>query len=313
MSHRRTIPTQAGTEPEGAYGARLAESFGMNEVPALVTRRLSHQAIGVTLIRCDRSNNGLTAPLPCEDAFLATLQLRECPAHDLWLDGVPQATGALHAGATCIYDLRSMPVVNSVSPFRNMHFYLPRQTLNRLAEQDGMPPVEALEADPGHGVEDSIIAALGSSLEPAFNRPHEVTQLFIDHVILGLASHLVRVYGTTRSSFRAEDTGSLSTAQERAVKDMLRVNLAGHVGMEELAKACGMGLTAFRRAFARSTGMMPHQWLLGQRVEQATAMIADTGRDLGEIAIESGFADLNHMERVFRQMRGASPASLRGH
>jgi AraC-like DNA-binding protein len=297
-------------EDTGAYGARLAETFGMHEVPAFVTRTLHHTKIAVTHIRCDRANNGLTAPLPHEDAFLATLQLQACPAHELWLDGRQCPTGPLSAGTTCFYDLRTNPVVNSLSPFRNMHFYLPRQTLNNLAEQDGFPLIDDLAADPGRGVEDGIIAALGLSLESAFDYPDQVTQLFVDHVTVAMATHVTRIYGTRRP-VRTQPSDALSACQEGLVKDMLEADLQGNVRMEDLAAACGMGLSAFRRAFVRATGMFPHQWLLQRRVERARDLIRHSRFDLQEIARLSGFADLAHMERVFRQVSGLTPDVLR--
>ena len=52
--------------------------------------------------------------------MLVTLPLRECPRHDLWLDGKAMRTGHLKPGMINVYDLRSNPIVNSVSPFENL-------------------------------------------------------------------------------------------------------------------------------------------------------------------------------------------------
>ena len=49
--------------------------------------------------------------------MLVTLPLRECPRHDLWLDGKAMRTGHLKPGMINVYDLRSNPIVNSVSTF----------------------------------------------------------------------------------------------------------------------------------------------------------------------------------------------------
>jgi AraC family transcriptional regulator len=94
-----------------------------------VTRTLNQSEVAVTQIVCNIENNGLTAPIPRQDAFLVTLQLRECPSHDLCIDGKPMKTGHLAPSTTCIYDLRQNPVVNSISPFRNLHFFFSRAAL----------------------------------------------------------------------------------------------------------------------------------------------------------------------------------------
>src|SRR5262245_61042119 len=104
----------------GAYGQNLADCFRLDAAPAFVSRTLRQSHIAVTHILCDIANNGLSTPIPREDAFLVTLQVRACPAHDLWIDGRAMKTGPLPAGTTCIYDLRRNPMVNSISPFENL-------------------------------------------------------------------------------------------------------------------------------------------------------------------------------------------------
>ena len=90
----------------GLYGQRLGDIFSLKTAPAFATRTLRKTEIAVTDIRCDGENNGLTKPIPREDALLVTLQLRDCPRYDLWLDDKPVTTGPLEAGVTCFYDLR---------------------------------------------------------------------------------------------------------------------------------------------------------------------------------------------------------------
>ena len=149
----------------GVYGQRLGDCFGLSREPEYI--RIDTSAIAVTQIRCDWPNNGLTAPLPVEDAFLITLNLAPCAHHDLWIDGQPRRTGPLSRGDVSIYDLRTSPVVNSTTQFRNLHFYVPRATLDAISAQEEIMPVDEMPNEPGMGLADPVLSGLGLSLESA--------------------------------------------------------------------------------------------------------------------------------------------------
>ncbi|MFL6602510.1 MAG: helix-turn-helix domain-containing protein [Steroidobacteraceae bacterium] len=291
----------------GAYGQNLADCFRIDRAPSFVSRTLRHSEIAVTQITCDVENNGLSALIPREDAFLVTLQLRDCPAHDLWLDGRAMKTEPLTAGTTCVYDLRRSPVVNSISPFRNLHFYFSRTALDAAAEGDGTSMLDALPHNPGVGMDDQVIRSLGSSLLPAFERPDEVTTIFVDHITTAAAAYVSHLFVGPRVS---PPTNGLTHWQEQRAKEMLRARLDGVLSVAQLARECGLSSRAFSSAFRKSTGRLPHRWLLEQRVERAKDLLRSR-RSLEEIAAACGFAGREHLKRVFSQMVGTSPEQWR--
>jgi hypothetical protein len=138
----------------GLYGQRLGDIFSLKTAPAFATGTLRKTEIAVTEIRCDEENNGLTKPIPREDALLVTLQLRDCPRYDLWLDDRQVKTGPLEAGVTCFYDLRRNPIAKSISPFHSLQFYLPCHALNLLTDMEGKQHVDDFNDNPGHAVND---------------------------------------------------------------------------------------------------------------------------------------------------------------
>ncbi len=291
----------------GAYGQNLADCFRLDSAPSFVLRTLRHSEVAVTQITCDVENNGLSAPLPREDAFLVTLQLRDCPAHDLWLDGRPMKTQPLTAGTTCIYDLRRSPMVNSISPFRNLHFYFSRRALDAAAEGADTSVLNAIPHNPGVGMDDPVIRSLGSSLLPAFERPGEVTTIFVDHITAAAAAYVSHLFVGVPVSPRAD---GLAHWQEQRAKEMLRARLDGVISVAQLARECGLSSRAFCSAFRKSTGRLPHRWLLEQRVERAKELLRSR-RSLEEIAAACGFAGESHLKRVFAQMIGTSPERWR--
>jgi AraC-like DNA-binding protein len=294
----------------GAYGERLRSTFHLRSAPAFVTQALCKTEIAATYIRCDSENNGLTAPIPREDAFLVALQVRDCPRHDMWIDGRPVETGYLSAGTTCIYDLRRSPIANSISPFETVHFYLPRAALDGIAEIEDGAKVGDIDHNPGLGVADPVTCSLGLALLPAFQRADEADRLFVDHVTVAVAAHFVHTYGGKAVRRPAEDR--LASWQEVRIKEILSANLDGEVSVSSLARECGLPVMRFTRAFRRSTGLTPHGWLLRRRLDKALELLRrPSGHTTAEIAAACGFASEAHLQRTLRRVLGSSAGVLR--
>jgi AraC family transcriptional regulator len=105
--------------------------------------------------------------------------------------------------------------------------------------------------------------------------------------------------------------GGLAPWQVRRAKEILSGNLDGRVPLKELAKECGLSVSQFSRAFRRSTGAAPHQWLMTRRVEVAKEKLRDGRLPLSEVAMVCGFADQSHLTRVFSRLVGVSPGAYR--
>jgi AraC family transcriptional regulator len=242
----------------GAFGDRLGDCFHVGSAPAFVTRGLHVGDIAVTRILCDRTDNGLTNPIPREDALLVAVQMRDCPRHDLWIDGRPRVTGPLPAGVTCIYDLRTSPIAYSIDPFETLHFYFPAKVLDAIADEEGWGPVRGFWHEPGLGLLDPVAHNLALSLMPTFQGRHAVTALYVDHVVTAMAGYAARFGRRTSRRFLSR---GLTTEQERRAKELLVAHSDGDLTIATLAAACGLPPSAFRRGFFRSTGRLPSQWL----------------------------------------------------
>jgi AraC-like DNA-binding protein len=294
----------------GFYGRRLGEIFHLKDAPAFITRTLRKCDIAVTEIKCDAENNGLTKPIPPDDALLVTLQLRACPHHQLWIDGRPVQTGPLEPGVTCFYDLRRNPIANSISPFHSLQFYLPLEALNLIADRQHTRRVSDCNNNPGHAVDDQTIRGLGYSLVPAFARPNEASRIFVDNVTLAMAAYVLEKYtvGDVSSPFRPR---VLAASYERRAKELLAANLNGEISISELARDSGLPIKAFLQAFRQSTGTSPHRWLRNYRIECAKDMLRRTSRPPEEIAPICGYASTDHFIREFKRAEGTTPSAWR--
>jgi AraC family transcriptional regulator len=295
---------------QGAYGEQLGRSYRLSNMPALMTQSIRKTPIAVTRCKFDKANHGLTTPLPREDAFMVVLQLGDWCDRDLWLDGKPVTTKPLSAGEVVFHDLRRSPSFNLRSPLDSLHLYLPRKTLDAIADDANSPRIEDLRFTPGIGVSDWILAALGRLLLPAFDRPEHISQLFIDHVTLAIGVHVAQTYGGMNKGSRTL-RGGLAVWQERRAKELLSANLNGELSIACIAAECDLSSAHFSRAFRRSTGLSPHQWLVQRRIDAAKVLLRDTKQSLPDIAYSCGFSDQAHFTRVYTRLNGISPGAWR--
>ena len=292
------------------YGQRLGERLRVESAPAIVTRALRKADIAVTEIRCDDPLPGMTGSIQREDAFLVGLQLRDFPHHEYWEDGQRAPVCDLRVGDLVFYDLKRDPVALLDKPHHSLLFYLPRAALNAIADDAAAPRIGDLNYKPGVGVNDAAISSLGSTILPALSHADQANRLFVDHVTLAAGIHLASTYGGLRPVVRPV-RGGLAPWQERRAKEVLSSNLDGSVQLKEVARECRLSVSHFSRAFRRTMGVAPHNWLLTRRIEVAKEKLRNSGLSLSEVALACGFADQSHLTRVFTGMIGVRPGAWR--
>ena len=292
------------------YGQRLGERLRVEDAPAIVTKTLRKAEMAVTEIRCDDPLPGMSTSIQREDAFLVELELRDFPHREYWEDGRQAPVCDLRAGETCIHDLKRDPVAFLDKPYHALFFYLPRAVLNAIADDASAPRIGDLDRGPAAGVNDATIAGLGGPILPALSHPQQANRLFVDHIALAVGIHVAQTYGGMRPVSRPA-RGGLAPWQERRAKEILNANLDGGVPLKDVARECRLSVSHFSRAFRRTMGVAPHNWLLMQRIEVAKEKLRDTRLSLSDVALACGFADQSHLTRVFTGMVGVSPGAWR--
>jgi AraC family transcriptional regulator len=292
------------------YGKRLGERLRVDNVRAIVTRVLRKAEIAATEIRCDHPLPGMSGSLQWEDAFVAGLLLRDFPDHEYWEDGRQAAVCDLRAGEIIFWDLKREPVVLLDKPYHCLNFYLPRAALNAIADDTNAPRVGDLSYKPGAGVDDVMISGLRNTMLLALANPEQVSQLFVDHVMLAVGMHVAQTYGGMRP-LSPRVRGGLAPWQVRRAKEILSEHLDGSIPLQEVARECHLSMSHFSRQFRRTTGLPPHKWLLTRRIEVAKEKLDDRRLSLSDVAAACGFADQSHLTRVFTRMVGATPGAWR--
>lgn len=96
---------------------------------------------------------------------------------------------------------------------------------------------------------------------------------------------------------------------ERAA-EYISDNCTAAVTLDELCDACGLSASYLIRAFRKRYGMTPHTYLLNRRIQLARGLLKG-GAAIAEVALETGFADQAHFQRIFKQFLAATPGQYR--
>jgi AraC family transcriptional regulator len=290
------------------YGDAVANSLRLGNAPTLVTRSLTGSQVGISRLSIGPEQLGMTARIPSEDTFIAAIYLTAVRHHELWRGGKPHICQGYAPNAMRVVNLVDSFSANIKYPHETLVFYIPRSVLDDITAQAGGRPIRTLNCTPG--IIDPVVVRLTESLLPAFERPQEISGLFIDYVTQALCIHFAHHYGGFQPAAQFLK-GGLSPRQTERAHAFLRAHHAENITLSDVALSCDLSPSYFIKAFKRTTGITPHQWLLRHRIERAQTMMLETETPLGEIAVACGFADQSHLTRVFKLAVGDSPGAWR--
>jgi AraC family transcriptional regulator len=79
-----------------------------------------------------------------------------------------------------------------------------------------------------------------------------------------------------------------------------------------MAAVVGLNPYHFARQFKAATGLPPHQYVIGRRVERTKQLLqAGTGLSLAEVALRAGFSDQSQLSHHFKRLVGVTPGQFR--
>ena len=116
-------------------------------------------------------------------------------------------------------------------------------------------------------------------------------------------------------AFFARETGGAAEAGPpaeilRAVSLILD-RYAEDLRVADLAREVAMSTRHFERCFKQALGQSPKRFVIGVRLGAAEALLRDSERPIGQIALEVGFATPSHFAAAFLAHAGCAPAAYR--
>ena len=102
-------------------------------------------------------------------------------------------------------------------------------------------------------------------------------------------------------------TPGRATTLARRLQDLLDAHVVDGISLATASVALGARPSQLVRAFVRETGVAPHRYVVGRRVDLARRLLL-AGTKPSLVAVEVGFYDQAHLTRHFRRMLGVTPA-----
>jgi len=105
--------------------------------------------------------------------------------------------------------------------------------------------------------------------------------------------------------------GGLSIGATRQILQFLNESFSRKLSLAEMAAVCGLSPYHFVRAFSKTFGVSPHQYVLGLRLDFAERLLADRRLSITDIADLSGFSSQSHFTTTMKRYRQVTPLQAR--
>ena len=103
----------------------------------------------------------------------------------------------------------------------------------------------------------------------------------------------------------------LQRERTEKIQNYLREHVHDNPTTADLAQAADASPSYLIRLFKDATGLTPRRYLFELRIEKARELLSTTSMPIAEIALELGFFDQSHLNRVFKQIVACTPYEYR--
>ncbi|PWR24867.1 GlxA family transcriptional regulator [Zavarzinia aquatilis] len=107
------------------------------------------------------------------------------------------------------------------------------------------------------------------------------------------------------------ETYGLSHPALVAAVDLMTDHIADPLTLDQLAQLAGVGARQIQRLFAAQTGQPMMRFYRNLRLEKAAELLRRSALPVSEIALATGFVNVAHFTRAFREHYGTAPAGWR--
>jgi AraC-like DNA-binding protein len=292
------------------FGSSLAEIFSAPDYDCKLDGSHEKPEFAVTRLRSGPRPAEKAPAYPADDALLVCVSLTPAAIGQWSARYKGQEVGVTRATpfATTVLDLLCSMEMWVRGPFDYLHYYLSAALLKRVALDNGV--ATSYELGEAFFIEDLVVAQLTRSILSPVKHGEPLDRLALDQIAMLLSAHVLQRYcGIPKVVASAQ--GGLQTWQKLRAEEMLRARLEGNITIKEMASACSLSESHFARGFRTSFGTSVHQYLIRLRVERAKSLLAESGKQLAEIAQLSGFCDQAALTRAFSRVERVTPSRWR--
>jgi AraC family transcriptional regulator len=202
--------------------------------------------------------------------------------------------------------------VRLTGTLRTLHLYVRRALLEEVADclLTGAP--SHIETLPRFGNSDPLLEHLLLGVRDALWDETPSATPYADYLVRAVAARLICHHSSVASARkRIHAPARMASHQLDSALDFMQANLEQSIDLPAIARTTGLSPVHFARQFRRTTGKPPHRYLVQLRIERATRLLRATDDGIADIAFACGFANQEHMTRLFRQHLGTTPGAYR--
>jgi AraC-like DNA-binding protein len=147
-----------------------------------------------------------------------------------------------------------------------------------------------------------------------FRQSFESLLNHLDNPEYGQAHSVHLLEGLLLQLYEQQRTGTVLPSLDtkiRGLMKMIRENPAKPWDMAVESKRCMVSYSHLRRNFRSIASQAPNQFLMQARMDLAAKLLRNTNQALKEIADESGYEDIYHFSKLFKQHYGVAPGKYR--
>lgn len=179
--------------------------------------------------------------------------------------------------------------------------YLKLEVADTLLDDVGFD--RSSDFDPVVGTVDPLLTGF---VRQAVANQHTGSALYRDTMNLALAAHLAHLLSPSQPFSPPVDDRRL-----RRALAYIHDNLGENLSLDAMASEAAMSRFHFVRAFTRSQGKTPLQYVIHQRMELAKMLLRTTRLPVAAVAISVGYEDASRFGQHFRRHTGTSPGVYR--
>ena len=103
----------------------------------------------------------------------------------------------------------------------------------------------------------------------------------------------------------------MSEPKSVSLERMMNDNYCFNLTLQQYAVLCNRSLSAFKRDFKNLFKNTPGKWLLEKRLQKARFLLQNMDKSVSDAGYESGFENLSHFSRSFKERFSISPLSAK--
>lgn len=102
-----------------------------------------------------------------------------------------------------------------------------------------------------------------------------------------------------------------SGSDSNRIQTIMEENYTNPVSLPDLAFLSGRSLSTFKREFQAIYNTSPLKWIRKRRLEKAQQLLIETNLSVTDICYSSGFENIAHFSKVFKEEYGLPPSEFR--